>query len=363
MKFFDREREINEILGILDETPDNIYFIYGPINSGKTTLMMEIINRLKDDKKYRIFYYNLRGVRISSYSDFFDIMFEIREDNKFKQMVKDADVLVEGIKFIEKTAKLFNESIILPSDLAKVILSKQKGFDVFRYLERVFREMNKKGLKPVIIIDELQRLKGLKSNGELIDDLFNFFVRLTKELHITHCFCLSSDSLFIEYVYDRAELRGRADYILVDDFDKETALKFMDFLSEDILGRKLSEDEKELIYSYVGGKPKDVYDVIIKLKLGKELKDILEFMLKEEIQKLKYFLEDVKEDDEELYNKIVDALKIFKENYEIQDIKIPKNIREFLVKKNILFLNPIEGTLKPQSFLVWNAIKKLLNGH
>lgn len=200
MKFFDREREINEILGILDETPDNIYFIYGPINSGKTTLMMEIINRLKDDKKYRIFYYNLRGVRISSYSDFFDIMFEIREDNKFKQMVKDADVLVEGIKFIEKTAKLFNESIILPSDLAKVILSKQKGFDVFRYLERVFREMNKKGLKPVIIIDELQRLKGLKSNGELIDDLFNFFVRLTKELHITHCFCLSSDSLFIEYV-------------------------------------------------------------------------------------------------------------------------------------------------------------------
>ncbi|AAB98832.1 hypothetical protein MJ_0820 [Methanocaldococcus jannaschii DSM 2661] len=41
----------------------------------------------------------------------------------------------------------------------------------------------------------------------------------------------------------------------MDDFDKETAIKFMDFLAEEILNKKLSEDEKELIYSYVGGKP------------------------------------------------------------------------------------------------------------
>ncbi|MEO2117587.1 MAG: ATP-binding protein, partial [Methanocaldococcus sp.] len=39
---------------------------------------------------------------------------------------------------------------------------------------------------------------------------------------------------------------------------------------------------------------------------------------------------------------------------------IPKKIREFLVKRNILFLNPQKGILKPQSYLIWNAIKRTL---
>jgi AAA+ ATPase superfamily predicted ATPase len=37
------------------------------------------------------------------------------------------------------------------------------------------------------------------------------------------------------------------DYILVDDFDKENALKFMDFLAKEVLNKKLSDKDKELI--------------------------------------------------------------------------------------------------------------------
>jgi len=204
-----------------------------------------------------------------------------------------------------------------------------------------------------------KKIGDMKINGFLIYELFNYFVSLTKHKHLCHVFCVSSDSLFIEKVYSEAMLEDRVDYILVEDFDKETALKFMDFLSEEILNKKLPDNEKELIHSYVGGKPVDIIYIINELR-NKELLNILNFMLKEETQKLKYFLEDVKAEDEELYKKVVDALKIFKENYEVEDTKIPKKIREFLVKRNILFLNPIEGTLKPQSFLVWNAIKEIL---
>ena len=57
---------------------------------------------------------------------------------------------------------------------------------------------------------------------------------------------------------------------------------------------------------------------------------------------------------------IIEALKLFKENYKIDKKDIPVPVYVYLVKRNILFLNPIEGTLKPQSYLVWNAIKKLL---
>jgi AAA+ ATPase superfamily predicted ATPase len=165
--------------------------------------------------------------------------------------------------------------------------------------------------------------------------------------------------LFIEYIYETGELKDRADYILVDDFDREIALKFIDFLSENILSKKLSDEDKELIYSYVGGKPILIIKVIKKLKT-KDLREILEFMLRDETQRLKYFLEDVKEEDKELYKEVVDALKLFKDIYEVEDTAINKKVREFLVRNNVLFLNPQKGILKPQSYLVWNAIKRIL---
>ncbi len=133
----------------------------------------------------------------------------------------------------------------------------------------------------------------------------------------------------------------------------------MDFLSEKVLNKTLLKEEKELIYSYVGGKPVDIIYIIQELK-NKNLEEILNYLLNDAKQKLKYFLEDVKEKDEELYKEIIKALKIFKENYEIEDITINKKVREFLVKKNILFLDPVRGILKPQSFLIWNAIKMLI---
>ena len=153
-------------------------------------------------------------------------------------------------------------------------------------------------------------------------------------------------------------LYGRCKYILVDDFDKETAIKFMDFLAKENNVRLTNED-KELIYSYVGGKPKDIKYVIEESKF-KDLKEILDYLLKDATQKLKYFLEEVREKDEKFYCRVVETLKIFKENYKIEDMEIPKNVRKILVKRNILFLNPIDGILKPQSFLVWNAIKEIL---
>jgi len=36
MKLFNRDKEINQIIHILEGEPNFIYFIYGPINSGKT---------------------------------------------------------------------------------------------------------------------------------------------------------------------------------------------------------------------------------------------------------------------------------------------------------------------------------------
>jgi AAA+ ATPase superfamily predicted ATPase len=349
MKFFNREREIKEILSILEGEPNIIYFIYGSINSGKTALINEIINNRLDRDKYVVFYFDLREIFISKYDDFIEVLFEEYEDDKkpievIKSLLKDFPTLF---------------GIPAPKNTLEEILKKKTTKNVFRYITNVLMEVKKNGKQPVIIIDELQKIGDLKLNGFLIYELFNYFVSLTKHKHLCHVFCLSSDSLFIERVYNEAMLDDRVDYILVDDFDKEIALKFMDFLAKEILGKELSDEDKELIYSYVGGKPVLIIKVIDRLRY-ENLEEILNYMLKDAVQKLKYFLEDVRENDEELYKEVVDALKLFKENYEIEDTAINKKIREFLVKRNILFLNPIEGILKPQSYLVWNAIKRLL---
>jgi hypothetical protein len=136
-------------------------------------------------------------------------------------------------------------------------------------------------------------------------------------------------------------------------------LGFIDFLSKEnnII---LTEEDKELIYSYVG-ESQNFVRVINKLDV-KGLKEVLEYMLKDETSKLRKLLIMVKNKKFEgiEYEKVINALKLFKDNYEINEYEIDEDTKEFLIKENILFLNPIEETLKPQSYLVWNAIKILL---
>ena len=359
MKFFNREKEINKIISILEGEPNFIYFVYGPINSGKTALINEIISNRLDKNKYVVFYFDLREIFLSKYDDFIEVLFEqYSEDKKPLEVIKG---IIKDIPVVS--------GIPIPKNTLNELLDKKTPKNVFKYITNILLELKKQGKQPVIILDELQKIGDMKINGYLIYELFNYFISLTKHKHLCHVFCISSDSLFIEKVYNEAMLDGRAKYVLVDDFDKESALKFMDFLSKEILNKTLPNEKKEKIYSYVGGKPSDIYSVIDEMRY-EELDDILNFMLMDEISKLDMFLDildyvtpkikikneiiEVKKED------IIETLKMFKDKYEISKKEISPPVYMYLVKENILFLNPINGTLKPQSFLIWNAIKRVL---
>ncbi|XRP97085.1 ATP-binding protein [Methanocaldococcus sp. 16A] len=351
MKFFDREKEIKEILSIIEGEPNFIYFIFGPINSGKTALINEIINNRLDKNRYIVFYFDLREIFLSKYEEFIEVLFEEYSGDKkpleiIKGLIKDIPV-VSGIP--------------VPKNTLNELLNKKTTKNVFKYITNILLELKKQGKQPVIILDELQKIGDMKINGFLIYELFNYFISLTKHKHLCHVFCLSSDSLFIEKVYNEAMLNDRADYILVDDFDRETAFKFMDILAKELLNRNLSNEEKELIYSYVGGKPILILKVIDKMRYNK-LKEILETMLNIEKSKIKKLLIKIKNNKFEniSYDNVVKALSLFKDTYTIDEYLIDEDTKEFLIKKNILFLNPIDGSLKPQSFLIWNAIKRIL---
>lgn len=67
MRFWDREREIRELKGIIESEPNSILFVYGPKSSGKSTLVEKVIEEIREEKKelffdkYQIYWFDLRG--------------------------------------------------------------------------------------------------------------------------------------------------------------------------------------------------------------------------------------------------------------------------------------------------------------
>jgi len=346
--FHNREKELKEVMKILEAEPSLITFIYGPINSGKTTLVSHLIDQLPEE--YVVFYINLRGRFISDYRDFIKVLFKIEKEKNYKEVLKTiSEISAETLKF----------SGIPVAESVMNALFKEKSYeDIFEFLEEYFTTIAK-NKTPVLIIDELQVVGDLKIDGLLMYKLFNFFIRLTKELHLCHVFAVSSDSLFIENVYSEAMLDGRCRYLLVDDFDYETATALLE-------RNGFTDDEKEVAWEYCGGKPVCLMELIYADDRERIAKD----MLKTRVTQLKDLLDYLDYtkprimigDDEYLVEKgdIADILNRFVDTEYIDDERLNRPAKHFLIKDNILFLDPHTGIIKPQSRLNLLAMREVL---
>ncbi|MCK5108825.1 MAG: AAA family ATPase, partial [Methanosarcinales archaeon] len=178
IKFHDRERETGEIMKILDAEPSLITFIYGPINSGKTTMISHLIEELSEE--YVVFYINLRTKFLSSYDDFIESLFEMEMESE-GAMRKRKETLAELVSSVTKVA-----GIPINKEFLDYVFKDNKPKNAFSYIIKLFEEVNATGKQPVLILDELQKIGDVKVNGSLIYELFNFFIDLTKEKHLAH---------------------------------------------------------------------------------------------------------------------------------------------------------------------------------
>ena len=324
--------------------PNLVYFVYGQINSGKTALLMKVFEELPEN--YVVFYINFRGLDVERVEDLMRVLFDV-EYGKGKEAVKEIakELIREGSKLLKKA-----KGIPIPEKVFDYLFeSRRKTEDAFRYLENLFREVVEWGKRPVLVIDELQVIrKVINATGQLVlDRLFNFMVRLTKETHLCHCLCATSDCLFIEDVYRNARLEGRAEYLLVDDLKKEETIEVYE---------AFGFEEKEKIWEYIGGKIGDMIKLFERKKRGYGEKNALEEMLKDEVMKLRWIkarLLKEKKDAKEMW----EFLKEFKDEEEREFF--PEEVFDKLIywiEKNILFYNPFTGTVRAQSRLVWRAI-------
>ena len=349
IEFYNREEEMRELTRILSTDPTLITFIYGPINSGKTELITNLIENLP--KSQKVFYINLRGRFISNYDEFIKVLFDVEHDARYERIKE----------FLKQVVNVLPESysgIPIPKDMFLKLFKEKEVEDAFVYIETILRAFYKDGSPPVLVIDELQVIGDLKVNDLLIYKLFNFFIRLTKELHLAHVFAISSDSLFIEDIHSEAMLEDRCRYILVDDFDRETTIAFLENYG-------LNEEEKELAWHYCGGKPICLVELINAQEREQMIKGMLTLRTGEIRQRIKVLTIVKKkilfegEEIELKYENVIQILDRFSDEGSYAYEMITPEIA-YLVKENILFVNSVSGIIKPQSQLNLLAIREVL---
>jgi len=334
IEFHNREKEIKEIRLIT--------FIYGPINSGKTTLVSHLIEELPED--YTPFYINLRTKFLSSYDDFIESLFEMEMETEGVKR-KRKETLAELVSSVTKVA-----GIPINKEFLDYVFKDNKPKNAFSYIIKLFEEVKSAGKQPVLILDELQKIGDVKVNGFLIYELFNFFIDLTKEKHLAHVFVMTSDSLFIEQIYSEAMLEDRCRYLLVDDFDEETTTAFLEEYG-------FSDDEMAVAWDYCGGKPICLVELV---NAHDDRKGKAEEMLKirkGQIEEIVYSLE---ARDKEMFDTVMGVLSEFIGGDKVGYKYISDEIK-FLVGKNIIFADSVNKELIAQSKLNLLAIREVMN--
>ena len=349
MVFYNREDDIRRMKAVLSGDPNLVYFVYGPINSGKTALLMKVLEELSDE--YRVFYINFRWRDVERIEDFLQVLFKVRRgDNRENVKEFTKDLIREGFKALGKL-----KGIPIPERIFDYLfLDSKKADDIFEYMEDMFEEIVEEGLRPVLVFDELQSIKDiLNGTGKpVLGRLFNFLVGMTKEKHLCHSLCSTSDCLFIEDIYSNARLEGRAKYLLVDDLGKEEAFRTYE---------AFGFEDSELVWEYIGGKIGDMVRLYEEKKQGYNEEEGLKSMLKDEIGRLEWIRWKVLRKVED-GSGIWEFLKKFRNEDRLTKEEIGEEFDRliFWIEQNILFYNPVESTIGPQSRLLWRAIKEVL---
>ncbi len=261
MNFFNRIKEIDALNAYFTNLPNSILFVYGPKSSGKSTLLQEVVNRI-NTTRYAINFLDLRGVLIYNFESFLDVFFP----KNIKENVKD---IIEGISLnIGFFALKANEEGLLKKN-------------AFKIMEDKLLSAKKRGIEPIIILDEIQLLQHIYVNQQrhLLDELFNLFVRLTKVTHTAHVVLATSDSYFIEEIYTNAKLQQASKMYLVDHLEQPAVEAWL-------RTEHFEPDEIRTVWHYLEGSPWEIMEVIMQKQQGKTVEEACQYFIHDKYGKM-----------------------------------------------------------------------------
>ncbi|WP_022670707.1 ATP-binding protein [Hippea alviniae] len=346
-EFIDRDKEIKFLLERFNEVPDEILWLYGPKSCGKTTLIEYVVEKelfedfenLKPRDNYWVRYVNLRGKLISSYGTFFESFIKSEEDYEVQKSI---------------SAGVSIAVITLKAEVLKQVKERKKDlFDAL--IDELYKKVKKENKKPILIIDEIQTLEEIYINGEreLLKEFLNFCVRLTKETHLSHVVILSSNTIFINRIYNEAKLKETSTFYKIDHLDKDTVFEYLDY-------HKIPKDKQNLIWDYLGG---SIYR-LQKFLRDKNKLDSIEEYLKEQVNlafsEIKHiFIMEMENEEIDIFKQIA---KTIAENgfYLLKDKEDKKFVKvvSSMSQKEILFFDPLSDKIKGNNRLYEKAFEK-----
>ncbi len=338
--FIDREEEIEFLVDWLSEIPQKILWVYGPKSSGKTTLISYVIdNYLLKEKEYWVKYFNLRETLIVSYENFLDTFFMGMEKGESERGAK-IGINVFGFK----------------SEVWKKI--KAREINLFKAFIEELEKIVEKRKKCVIIVDEIQKLRDVyieNGNGtrELLKEFLNFCVSLTKERHLSHVVILTSNTVFIERIYNDARMKETSRFMKIDHLRKNQVEEWLSI-------EGFNKEEIELVWEYYGGNISRILEAIRVKKKGNDLREFLERDKWLAYTEIVDYLIDFSEEKKKYFNEIARDI-IEKGYYSIE--KINREQKEFLQKwaeKEILFYDPLELKVTGNSRIYEKGMEILL---
>ena len=335
--FINREKELAYLAGFIDKRPNEILFLHGPKSSGKTTLLYTFFEKVQKEQKLDVKFVNLREILIVDYKDFLKVFFGIDYGQR-KEDVKEIR---------EYDLKVFKVKV-------EVLKGLDAGeIDPFSVMKQELQKLNSRNIKPVIIIDELQALDHIYMNGqrELITELFNFFVAMTKESHLAHVIISSSDGYFVDTVYKDSRLKKTSSFFSVDYLSKEDVYEWLENLERysKITEYRVTGDDIEKIWDVVGGSMWEIQKILTDL-FGEDI-DVVLNKYKGFMRGIVFDYAGIDKAKKELLKVIVDKIRVDLNDFEgtraYEEGTLEGYLRD-MVTNNILYYDPTQAVFYPQ---------------
>lgn len=221
-KFFNREKEIKALTIMLNMEPQ-LSIVSGPVNSGKTSLLLKILKDLSENNSRPVLHLNLRERSFNTVNEFeSSLQTEMRSWlDRFKEVAKYLNIKTEGYGFKLETSVRSNVVEVSPIERLNVL----------------FKSMSKQlpphswwsgAQSPILFIDEASRMRCLledKHGHDALTNMFEWFVMNTKETHRFHVILGSSDSFFHLWVQKYIGASRFTSYV-IGDLPREDAKRF-----------------------------------------------------------------------------------------------------------------------------------------
>jgi len=338
--FINRDKEINFFLNYFKNRPERVLWVYGPKSTGKTTLIEYILENRLDSKEYNINYLNFRRMLINSFDSFIDSFLEEQDEVETQ---------------LNRNYNLFGLFKLEAKTLKKI---KENRKNLFNYL---LEEFSKEKRKNIFIIDEIQTLQDVYMNGNklLLNEFLNFCIALTKEIHLSHVLILTSNTIFLNQIYNNSKMKETSRFKLIDHLPYK---EIEHWLTNNY---QFSIINSQLIYDYLGGSATRIKKL---LEEYKEFESIEEYLENEvEIAKNEIIFEknrDLTNREFEIFLQI--AKKIVKDEYFVFDEnneerrKELKSVIERFCNVEILFFDPIKNRVIANSKIYIKAFERMM---